>query len=57
MKSMRPITALRAIRKLFANPDETEHVFEIIEALQATWWARQRSWRSAITRRETSALA
>jgi hypothetical protein len=30
---MRPITALPALRQLFANPDATEHVFGMIEAL------------------------
>ena len=32
--TLRPLTAARALGKLFANPDETEHVFEIIDALQ-----------------------
>jgi len=32
--SMRPIAALRAIRRVFADPDATEHVFEVIDALQ-----------------------
>jgi ubiquinone biosynthesis protein COQ4 len=31
---MRPIAAARAIRRVFANPDATEHVFEVIDALQ-----------------------
>jgi len=42
MTSMRPITALRALRRLFANPDETGHVFEIIEALQGPALLRMR---------------
>jgi ubiquinone biosynthesis protein COQ4 len=32
--TLRPLTAIRAIRDLFANPNETQYVFEIIEALQ-----------------------
>ena len=32
--SLRPVAAGRALRKLFADPDATEHVFEIIEAMQ-----------------------
>ena len=32
--SLHPLAAARAARDLFANPDETQHVFEIIEALQ-----------------------
>ncbi len=31
---MRPLAAARAIRRVFADPDATEHVFEVIEALQ-----------------------
>jgi len=31
---MRPIAAARAIRRVFADPDATEHVFEVIDALQ-----------------------
>ena len=42
MKSMRPIAAVRAIRELFANPDETRYVFEIIEALQGPSLVRLR---------------
>lgn len=34
LRSLQPLRALRAIRKLFANPDDTHYVFEIIEALQ-----------------------
>ncbi|MFZ1864299.1 MAG: Coq4 family protein [Polyangiales bacterium] len=33
-RTLQPLRAFRAIRKLFANPDETHHVFEIIDALQ-----------------------
>jgi ubiquinone biosynthesis protein COQ4 len=43
MKSMRPIAAARAIRELFANPDETRHVFEVIEALQGPSLVRLRA--------------
>jgi ubiquinone biosynthesis protein COQ4 len=32
--TLRPLVAVRAARALFDNPDETEHVFEIIDALQ-----------------------
>ena len=32
--AMRPLKAARAMRKLFANPDDTQRVFEIIEAMQ-----------------------
>lgn len=31
---LQPLRALRAIRRLIANPEETEHVFEILEALR-----------------------
>lgn len=34
VKSLRPLTAARAIRDLFANPDDTQYVFEVIDALQ-----------------------
>ena len=43
MKSMRPIVAFRAIRELFANPDDTQQVFEIIEALQGPSLVRIRA--------------
>jgi ubiquinone biosynthesis protein COQ4 len=43
MKSMRPIAAVRAIRELFANPDDTRYVFEIIEALQGPSLVRLRA--------------
>ncbi|MEM7435130.1 MAG: Coq4 family protein [Myxococcota bacterium] len=42
LATLRPLDAVRALRKLFANPDETEHVFEIIEALQGPTLARTR---------------
>ena len=32
-RKVQPLRAWRAIRRLLANPEETEHVFEIIEAL------------------------
>ena len=31
---MRPLKAARALRELFANPDDTQQVFEIIDAMQ-----------------------
>lgn len=34
LTSLRPAAAARAVVKLFANPEETEHVFDIIEALR-----------------------
>jgi len=34
INTLRPLTAVRAIRDLFANPNDTQYVFEIIEALQ-----------------------
>ncbi|MEM9729306.1 MAG: Coq4 family protein [Myxococcota bacterium] len=40
--TLKPLTAARALRKLFANPDETEHVFEIIDALQGPTLLRTR---------------
>jgi ubiquinone biosynthesis protein COQ4 len=43
MKSMRPIVAFRAIRELFANPDDTQQVFQIIEALQGPSLVRLRA--------------
>ena len=39
-RTLQPLRAFRAIRKLFANPDETHHVFEIIDALQGPALAR-----------------
>lgn len=39
-RSIQPLRALRAIRRLFANPDETHHVFEIIDAMQGPALAR-----------------
>lgn len=32
--SLRPLHAARALRRVFADPDATEHVFEVIDALQ-----------------------
>ena len=40
---MRPIVAVRAMRELFANPDDTQQVFEIIEALQGPSLLRLRT--------------
>jgi len=40
---MRPLTALRAMRELFANPDDTQQVFEIIEAMQGPALVRMHS--------------
>jgi ubiquinone biosynthesis protein COQ4 len=41
--SMRPIAAARAIRRVFADPDATEHVFEVIDALQGPNLKRMRA--------------
>ena len=51
--SMRPLAALSAIRRVFADPDATEHVFEVIDALQGPnlKWMRARLQRSATGRR------
>lgn len=48
-----PLRAARALRALFANPDETHHVFEIIDALQGPALGRlhRRLRRSAQGRR------
>jgi len=43
MKNLRPLTAVRAIRDLFANPNDTQYVFEIIEALQGPALIRMRN--------------
>lgn len=43
LATLRPLTAARALRKLFANPDETEHVFDIIDALQGPTLLRTQS--------------
>ncbi len=43
MKSMHPIVAARAIRELFANPNDTAYVFEIIDALQGPSLVRLRA--------------
>mgnify|MGYP001817801230 FL=1 len=34
LKLMQPLKAARAMRELFADPDDTQQVFEIIEAMQ-----------------------
>jgi ubiquinone biosynthesis protein COQ4 len=41
--SMHPIAAIRAIRRVFADPDATEHVFEVIDALQGPQLKRIRA--------------
>lgn len=41
-KSLRPLTAARAIRDLFRNPDDTQYVFEVIDALQGPSLYRMR---------------
>ena len=41
--SMRPIDAALAIRRVFADPDATEHVFEVIDALQGPNLKRMRA--------------
>ena len=50
---MRPLAAARAIRRVFADPDATEHVFEVIEALEGPnlKWIRSRLQRSETGRR------
>ena len=50
---MRPFDAVRAIRRVFADPDATEQVFEVIDALQGPnlKWMRARLQRSATGRR------
>ena len=42
IQSMRPLKAARALRKLFANPDDTQQVFEIIDAMQGPALVRMR---------------
>jgi len=42
MTTLHPFTALRAIRDLFADPNDTKYVFEIIEALQGPALIRMR---------------
>ena len=51
--SMRPFDAVRAIRRVFADPDATEQVFEVIDALQGPnlKWMRARLQRSETGRR------
>jgi ubiquinone biosynthesis protein COQ4 len=34
LRTLQPFRAMRSMRKLFANPDDTHYVFEIIDALQ-----------------------
>jgi ubiquinone biosynthesis protein COQ4 len=41
--SMRPLDAARAIRRAFRDPDATEHVFEVIDALQGPTLPRIRA--------------
>ena len=43
LTTLRPWAAVRAARALFDNPDETEHVFEIIDALEGPSLERVRS--------------
>jgi ubiquinone biosynthesis protein COQ4 len=43
LKSLRPLDAMHALRELFANPDDTHHVFEIIDALQGPTLHRLRA--------------
>ncbi|NNE18655.1 MAG: hypothetical protein HKN10_09275, partial [Myxococcales bacterium] len=42
IQSMRPLRAARALRELFANPDDTQQVFEIIDAMQGPALVRMR---------------
>jgi ubiquinone biosynthesis protein COQ4 len=42
IKALHPFTALRATRDLFANPNDTQYVFEIIEALKGPSLIRMR---------------
>ena len=42
IQSMRPLKAARALRELFANPDDTQQVFEIIDAMQGPALVRVR---------------
>jgi ubiquinone biosynthesis protein COQ4 len=51
--SMRPLDAVRALKKLFDDPDATEYVFEIIDALQGPnlKWMRARLRRTEEGRR------
>ncbi len=54
--TLQPVVAVRAARRLFDNPDETEHVFEIIDALQGPSLQRVQS-RLASTPRGRRLLA
>jgi ubiquinone biosynthesis protein COQ4 len=51
--SLRPLDAVRALKQLFDDPDATEYVFEVIDALQGPnlKWMRARLQRSATGRR------
>lgn len=51
--SIRPVAAIRALRNVFDDPDATEHVFEVIDALQGPQLKRIRARlaRSATGRR------
>ncbi len=42
-RSMKPLKAARAMRELFADPDDTQQVFEIIEAMQGPALVRVRN--------------
>ncbi len=42
IRTMRPLRAARALRELFANPDDTQQVFEIIDAMQGPALVRMR---------------
>ena len=42
IRTMRPLKAARALRELFANPDDTQQVFEIIDAMQGPALVRMR---------------
>ncbi|NND28218.1 MAG: hypothetical protein HKN97_06500, partial [Myxococcales bacterium] len=42
IQTMRPLRAARALRELFANPDDTQQVFEIIDAMQGPALVRMR---------------
>ncbi len=42
IRTMRPLKAARALRELFSNPDDTQQVFEIIDAMQGPALVRMR---------------
>ncbi len=42
IQTMRPLKAASALRELFANPDDTQQVFEIIDAMQGPALVRMR---------------